>query len=79
MKIDLKSAVVGLLVGVVAVFAMGAGEPGSTIGKYQIAGGSGFFVIVDTETGKSWAANLASPVPGFQSVHPGFWDKKPER
>lgn len=76
MKFDLKSMVLGLGLGLAAVFVVAAGNNPGPVGKYQIAGGSGFFVIVNTETGQSWAANLASPTPGFQSVHPGFWEPK---
>ena len=74
-KIDLKSAVFGLILGILAMLALGSttGEP---VGRYQVAGGAGFFTIVDTTTGKAWGANFAAPAPGFQGVQAGYWDKK---
>lgn len=74
MKIDLRSVLLGLLLGVVTVFAIGAGEPPNNVGKYQTTGGAGFFVILDTETGQAWFANVASP--GLTGVNVGFWEKK---
>jgi hypothetical protein len=75
-KIDLKSALCGLVVGILAMLAIGASEAPNAIGKYQVASGAGFVTIVDTTTGQAWGANLASPPPGFQTIQPGFWDKK---
>ena len=71
-KIDLKSALGGLAVGVLGMLALGAGESSNPIGRYQIAGGAGTFAIVDTATGQAWGANFAT-LPGIQS---GFWEKK---
>jgi hypothetical protein len=73
MKIDLKSALCGLAVGVLAMAAMGAGGS-SPIGRYQVAGGYGFFTIVDTTTGQAWGANCSSP--GMSGAQPGYWDVK---
>jgi len=75
-KIDLKSALCGLALGVLAMLAIGATGPTNAIGKYQIATGAGFVTIVDTTTGQAWGANLSAPPPGFQGVPAGFWDKK---
>ncbi len=72
MKIDLKSALCGLALGVLAVLAIGAAEPSSPVGKYEVAGGAGSFVIVDTATGQAWGATLGS----LGGPQPGFWDKK---
>lgn len=78
MNINLKSAVIGLLIGIVAILVVGAGEePAGKVGKYQITGGSGFFVIISTETGQAWFANMASP--GVTGIGPDFWNKKPDR
>ena len=71
-KIDLKSALCGLALGVLGMLAMGAGEPSNPVGRYQIAGGASSFTIVDTATGQAWAANLGS----LLGPQPGFWDKK---
>lgn len=76
-KIDLKSALCGLAVGILATLAMGAATSSNAIGRYQIASGSGFVTVIDTTTGRVWGANLASP--GFQAIQPGFWDPKADR
>lgn len=60
-QIDLKSALCGLIVGVAAMFAIGAGDsPSSVIGRYQITSAPGFAVLVDTATGRAWGANFKS-------------------
>lgn len=75
LKIDLKSALCGLAVGVVAVFAIGAADsPSSPVGKYQAAGGSGFFLIVDTTSGKAWFANVAAN--NLTRMDTGFFETK---
>lgn len=77
---DAKSALCGLIAGIVAVTAIAAVENNSEpVGRYQTAAASGFVVILDTQTGKAWGANLAAPQPGFQTVHEGFWEKKSEK
>ena len=75
MKIDAKSLLYGLILGIVAMLAVAATE-GDRSGKYQVSGGAGFFVILDTESGQAWYANMAAPAPGVQGVQPGFWEKK---
>ncbi len=74
-KIDLKSALCGLAVGVLGMLAIGAAESPNSIGRYQVAGGAGSFTIVDTVTGQAWGANTAS----LQGPQSGFWDKKSDR
>jgi hypothetical protein len=76
-KIDLKSALCGLAVGILAMLAMGAVAPSNGTGRYQIASGAGFVTVIDTTTGRVWGANLASP--GFQAIQPGFWDPKADK
>ena len=71
-KIDLKSALCGLAIGVLGMLASGAAESSNRVGRYQIAGGAGTFAILDTATGQAWGANVAS----LQTVQGGFWDKK---
>ena len=74
MKIDLKSALCGLAIGVLAMVAMGATGQTSTNGRYQVAGGYGFFTIIDTTTGQAWGANFSNP--GISGAQPGYWDAK---
>ncbi|HLX69841.1 MAG TPA: hypothetical protein VKV04_09470 [Verrucomicrobiae bacterium] len=60
--IDIKSAVLGLAIGIVAMLAIGAEEsPSNPVGRYQVqtcpGNPSGFAVLVDTTTGKVWMGN----------------------
>jgi hypothetical protein len=75
-KIDLKSALCGLALGILAMLAIGASGSPNAVGKYQVATGAGFVTIIDTTTGQAWGANLSAPPPGFQGIPGGFWDKK---
>jgi len=60
-QIDLKSAVCGLIIGVAAMFALGAdSSPSSESGRYQISAGSGLAFIVDSTTGQAWVYNSGS-------------------
>ncbi len=59
-KIDVKSALVGLVIGVLSILAIGAGDSSATHqGRYQIvaSGNPTVFAMVDTETGRVWMAN----------------------
>ena len=60
-KIDLKSALFGLLAGVVVMFCIGAATPSNPVGKYQVVGApgrsGGLFVLIDTQTGQAWGAD----------------------
>ncbi len=73
-KIDLKSALFGLAVGVLGVLVVGAASPSNPNGRYQIAGGAGSFAVVDTATGQAWGANTTS-----LQVMPGFWEQKSDK
>lgn len=63
--LDLKSCLVGLVIGVLAVVLIGAetSQP-QQIGRYQVvtfnAGGQTSSMMIDTTTGKAWCANLAT-------------------
>lgn len=77
-QIDIKSAAIGLVVGIAAIFAIGAANSTDSNGRYQVtvAPGSnpnqaGFAIMVDTQTGKAWGANIQN------DFHTGqFWDAK---
>ena len=58
-RIDLKSAVLGLGIGVLAIIAVAAGEkPQSQIGRYQLGGNQvGPTLMIDTVTGQVWGIN----------------------
>jgi hypothetical protein len=56
-KIDLKSALCGLAVGILVMLATGAAFPSSPM-RYQIAGAANYFMVVDTTTGQVWGGNF---------------------
>jgi hypothetical protein len=66
--VDLKSVALGLLAGIIVMFAIGAGtSPGDAdgIGRYQVSAGTGgCAVMVDTKTGQAWA---------FQPLNTAQW------
>jgi hypothetical protein len=77
-KIDLKSALCGVAIGVLAFLAIGAANsPTNPIGRYQASGGAGFFLIIDTTTGKVWGSNLSGA--NYNKTDAGFWDAKVEK
>ena len=52
MKLNIKSVLMGIAAGVLATLVIGATDLSTNpIGRYQIAGGAGFFVVIDTATG----------------------------
>lgn len=60
-RIDLKSALCGLLIGVGAMFAMGAENSTTPPARYQVSSGTGITVIVDSQTGQAWMFNAGGP------------------
>ncbi len=68
MKIDIKSAVIGLALGILVSFGVAATTPASSPhGRYQIVsnvnnGGQGgsHSLILDTMTGKAWVGYVSS-------------------
>lgn len=59
--IDTKSALLGLLAGIVTMLAIGAATSSSDTGRYQVAAGSsGFSIMVDTRTGQAWSFQPAN-------------------
>jgi len=71
-QIDPKSALCGIIIGVLATFAIGAGTSPNQIGRFQTAGGGGFFLTIDTVTGKTWQAGM-NLLPQY---NPDFFEKK---
>ncbi len=74
-KIDLKSALCGLTVGLLAMFVIGAADLSSNpVGRYQGASGQNLLLIVDTATGKAWGLQPGNvTLSGSPS---GFFDEK---
>ena len=57
--IDLRSALVGLVAGVVLMFTLGAAGAAPTgSGRYQVSTGADHGLLVDTATGQVWSARL---------------------
>lgn len=72
--IDLRSALIGLLTGVVVMLTLGAAGGGAVSSqRYQVAGTHSHAVIVNTETGQAWTAFLA---PGSGKTDPDFQSTK---
>jgi hypothetical protein len=61
-KIDLKSCLIGVLLGIAAMLVVAAESPPqmNQVGRYQITGSLNYFMILDTKTGKVWTQNLPS-------------------
>ena len=55
-KLDSKSALVGLVAGVLITFTLGADAAGDKpqIGRFAVAGAGDYAIILDTATGRAW-------------------------
>jgi hypothetical protein len=51
-KIDIKSALIGLGIGVLVTVGIAAGSASGTVGRYQIAGTASHGLVIDTATGQ---------------------------
>ena len=76
-KIDLKSGLWGLAIGVLAMLAIGAADSApSAIGRYTCTAGAGdTLLIVDSTTGRAWA--LRASGISITGAPGGFFEKKP--
>ena len=58
--IDLRSALVGLVAGVVLMFTLGAAVAlPHQVGRYQVTAGGNTGLLIDTVTGQIWSAVLS--------------------
>jgi len=80
-QIDLKSAVCGLIIGVAAMFVMGAEQSSSNqVGKYQVQAVPGenripgYAIIIDTQTGETWGMDAVSDWHDYKGDK--FWGTK---
>lgn len=75
-QIDLKSAMCGVIIGVVAMLALGSdSSPSNQIGRYQVSSGAeDAAVIVDTVTGRAWAFQPQNTAQWRMDGN--FWDAK---
>ena len=79
-KIDLKSALMGVALGILTMCVIAAESSSKPTGRYQIAGGSangdGHFAVLDTVTGQTWCARMSGNA--LQPMNTGFTEKKLE-
>jgi hypothetical protein len=73
MKIDVKSAVAGLVLGVAAMFCMGDAVSGQHA-RYAVSSTANFVTIIDTQTGEAWGH--VGDSTGENSKDGKFWDVK---
>jgi len=59
-KLDIKSVLIGLLLGVLATVAIAAGSSPGQAGRYQVAGTGSFGLVLDTATGQVWSMFFSS-------------------
>jgi hypothetical protein len=75
LKIDRKSALCGLAIGVIITLGIGAADsPSNAVGRYQVAGSLNYFLIIDTATGKVWTGNF--PSNGSRGADADFFEPK---
>jgi hypothetical protein len=74
-KIDQKSMLVGIAAGMLAMLVLGASDSANPVGRYQVAVGTSYAVVVDTATGQAWGANVVS----LSGIQAGFFEKKTDR
>lgn len=59
-QIDLKSALIGLGLGVLVTLGIGAVSSPTSVGRYQVTGTGNHGLIIDTATGKVWRGYFPS-------------------
>ena len=59
-KIDIKSAMLGLGVGVLVALGIAAASPSGSIGRFQVAGTGNHGLVIDTTTGQVWSGYFPS-------------------
>lgn len=59
-SIDIRSALIGLAIGVLVTLAIAATSSPGSIGRYQIAGTGNHGLIIDTATGQVWRGYFPS-------------------
>ena len=73
-QIDIKSALLGMMIGGLAILAIGAATSSSETGRFQVSSGQGNAIIVDTQTGQAWGYTPATTVAVRNDGN--FFDKK---
>jgi hypothetical protein len=59
-RLDFKSALIGLLIGILVVVSLGAASSIGSVGRYQVAGTGNHGLIIDTATGQVWRGYFPS-------------------
>ena len=73
-QIDIKSALLGLILGSTVMFTLGDATSNRQIGRYQISAGQGTSIILDTATGQTWGY---VPISTREARYDdNFWDPK---
>ena len=72
-KIDIKSAVLGLVLGVLVTVAVAASTLPGPVGRYQIAGTANHGLVLDTATGQVWSAFF---LPNEGKTDSGYFQPK---
>jgi hypothetical protein len=80
-QIDLKSALCGLIIGVAAMFAIGAGTSSNPVGRFQVETGAsaingGYAIILDTQTGQAWMQLAGMETDWGNNKADKFWSEK---
>jgi hypothetical protein len=73
-QIDIKSALLGIVVGVLAVLAVGAGTASNEVGRYQVSTAASISILLDSKTGQAWVYVL--PGVGGRNDNATFFDAK---
>lgn len=59
-KLDIKSALIGLCIGIIVMLSLAATNSPGPVGRYQIAGTGNHGLLVDTATGQVWRGYFIS-------------------
>ena len=59
-KIDTKSALIGLGVGVLITLGIAAASSPGSVGRYQVSGTGNHGLVIDTATGQVWSGYFLS-------------------
>ena len=73
MRIDIKSSLLGLTLGILVMVAVGASSGSGSIGRYQIAGTANHGLVLDTVTGQVWSAFF---LPNEGKTDPDYFQPK---
>lgn len=80
-QIDIKSTLIGIGIGILAVFTISAGTSSNPVGKYQVETGvgnvnGGYAIIVDTQTGEAWMQLAGQETDWGNNKADKFWNAK---